>query len=151
MLSGDEALAAEILALFKAFLAACDASAIGVDPVTPIVVPVPTAPAGPGVTSVGPAPVAPVPTAPVGPGVTPVGPAPVAPVVVSVAPVVVPVNPGTGVTAPTGTNKGLNVQTAVITEDNSAAVTLIAALLAIGVAVPAATAARMRRLERAQR
>lgn len=131
MLSGDEALAAEILALFKAFLSACDASAIGVDPVTPIVVPVPTAPAGPGVTSV--------------------GPAPVAPVVVSVAPVVVPVNPGTGVTAPTGTSKGLNVQTAVITEDNSAAVTLIAALLAIGVAVPAATAVRMRRLERAQR
>lgn len=120
-LSGNEALAGELLALFKAFLAACDASAIGVDP----------------------APVAPAPVVPAGQGVTPVGPAPVAPVVVA------PAAPG-AVAAPTGTNKGLNVQTAVATEDNSAAVALIAALLAVGVAVPAITAARMRRLERAQ-
>ncbi|WP_394251184.1 hypothetical protein [Arthrobacter pityocampae] len=120
-LSGNEALAGELLGLFKAFLAACDASAIGVDP----------------------APVAPAPVVPAGQGVTPVGPAPVAPVVVA------PVAPG-AVAAPTGTNKGLNVQTAVATEDNSAAVALIAALLAVGVAVPAVTAARMRRLERAQ-
>ncbi|WP_167399060.1 hypothetical protein [Arthrobacter pityocampae] len=120
-LSGNEALAGELLALFKAFLAACDASAIGVDP----------------------APVAPAPVVPAGQGVTPVGPAPVAPVVVA------PVAPG-AVAAPTGTNKGLNVQTAVATEDNSAAVALIAALLAAGVAVSAVTAARMRRLERAQ-
>ncbi|WP_434995793.1 hypothetical protein [Arthrobacter sp. Ld5] len=116
-LSGNEALAEELLGLFKAFLAACDANAIGVDP----------------------APVAPAPVVPAGQGVTPV------------APVVAPVAPGAVVTAPTGTNKGLNVQTAVVAEDNSAAVTLIAALLALGVAVPAVTAARMRRLERAQR
>lgn len=96
-LSGDEALAAELLALFKAFLVACDASAIGVDPVTP----------------------------------TPV---------VNQAPTV----------TPTGTNRGLNVQTAVPVKDDSSAVALIAALLAVGVAVPVATAARMRRLERAQ-
>ena len=43
------------------------------------------------------------------------------------------------------------VLTAVTTEDNSPAIALIAALLAVGVAVPLATAARMRRLERAQR
>ncbi|WP_104167126.1 hypothetical protein [Arthrobacter sp. SX1312] len=109
----------EILALFEAFLAACDAEAIGVDP------------AGPGITPVGPAPVA-VPAAPVAVPAPPAAPSAVVP-------------------APTGTNKGLNVQTAVATEDNSAAVALIAALLAVGVAVPAATAARMRRLERAQR
>ncbi len=128
-LGGDEVLAAQIVELFKAFLAACDASAIGVDPVVPIAVPV---------TPV--VPVAPVAPAPVVTDVTVVTPAPV---VVTPAPVVV---------APvTGTNKGLNVQTAVNTEDNSAAVTLIAALLAVGVAVPVATGARMRRLERAQR
>jgi hypothetical protein len=125
-LGGDDVLAAEIVSLFKAFLAACDAGAIGVDPATPIAVPV-------------------APVAPVGPGVTPVGPAPVAPEVVVVTPAPVVVAPVTG------TNKGLNVQTAVNTEDNSAAVTLIAALLAVGVAVPVATGARMRRLERAQR
>lgn len=107
-LSGDEALAAELVALFKAFLAACNASAIGVDTVTPVVVAAPVAP-------------------------------------------VTTVAPAAGVPAPTGTNKGLNVQTAVATEDSSAAVALIAALLAVGVAVPLATAARMRRLERAQR
>ncbi|MHA7240941.1 hypothetical protein [Arthrobacter sp. TMS1-12-1] len=122
-LNMDEALANEILALFEAFLTACDAGAIGVDPA---------------------------PVVPTGPGVTPVVPAPVVPVAVPPAPVAVPATPGPVVTAPTGTNKGLNVQTAVATEDNSAAVTLIAALLALGVAVPAATAARMRRLERAQ-
>ncbi|MHA7145754.1 hypothetical protein ACX80U_13665 [Arthrobacter sp. TmT3-37] len=115
-LSGDAVLAQQLLDLFKAFLAACDAGAIGVDPVTPVVVP----------------------AAPV---------APVAPVAAPAA----PVTPGAVVKAPAGTNKGLNVQTAVATEDNSAAVTLIAALLAVGVAVPVATAARMRRLERAQR
>lgn len=119
-LGGDDALAAQIVELFKAFLATCDASAIGFDPVTPIAVPV--------------TPVVPVvPVAPVAPEVVVVTPAPV---------VVAPV---------TGTNQGLNVQTAVATEDNSVAITLIAALLAAGVAVPAATAARMRRLERAQR
>ena len=123
-LNVDAALADEILTLFKAFLAACDADAVGVDPA-------PVGPAGPGVTPVGPAPVA----------------VPAAPVVVPAAPAA----PSTVVTAPTGTNKGLNVQTAVATEDNTAAVALIAALLAVGVAVPAATAARMRRLERAQR
>ncbi|AUZ88987.1 hypothetical protein CVO76_16045 [Arthrobacter agilis] len=115
-LSGDAVLAQQLLDLFKAFLAACDAGAIGVDPVTPVVVP----------------------AAPV---------APVAPVAAPAA----PVTPGAVVKAPAGTNKGLNVQTAVATEDNSAAVALIAALLAVGVAVPVATAARMRRLERAQR
>ncbi|OUM43657.1 hypothetical protein CI784_05655 [Arthrobacter agilis] len=115
-LSGNEALAAELLGLFKAFLAACDASAIGVDPVTPVVV-------------------------------VPVAPAPAAPV----APVTPGAGTGNGVVAPTGTNKGLNVQTAVVSEDNSPAVALLAALLAVGVAVPVATAARMRRLERAQR
>ncbi|MBG6218208.1 hypothetical protein IWX75_002689 [Arthrobacter sp. CAN_A6] len=117
LLGGDDAAAAEILALFKAFLAACDASAIGVDPVTPVTVP-----------------------------------APVAPVITPAAPVtrVAPVAKGAPV-APVATNKGLNVQTAVVGEDNNgAAVALIAALLAVGVAVPAATAARMRRLERAQ-
>ncbi len=120
-LSGNEALAAELLELFKAFLAACDATAIGVDPVVPVVV-----------APVTPAPVVPVaPVAPVAPGA---GVAPAAPV-----------------KAPVATNKGLNVQTAVTTEDNSPAVALIAALLAVGVAVPVATAARMRRLERAQR
>ncbi|MGV0109579.1 hypothetical protein [Arthrobacter sp. CP30] len=111
-LSGNEALAAELLDLFKAFLAACDASAIGVDPVVPVVV-------------------APVTPAPVVPG-TGAAPAPVA-------------------KAPVASNKGLNVQTAVTTEDNNPAVALIAALLAVGVAVPVATAARMRRLERAER
>ncbi|BBE21517.1 hypothetical protein MN0502_04000 [Arthrobacter sp. MN05-02] len=115
-LSGDAVLAQQLLDLFKAFLAACDAGAIGVDPVVPVVVP----------------------AAPV---------APVAPVAAPAAPVA----PGAVAKAPTGTNKGLNVQTAVATEDNSAAVALIAALLAVGVAVPVATAARMRRLERAQR
>jgi hypothetical protein len=119
-LSGNEALAAEILALFKGFLAACDASAIGVDPVTPVVVPA-----------------------------VPVAPAPVAPGTGTGTNVTAPT--GTTVTAPTGTNKGLNVQTAVVTEDNSPAIALLAALLAVGVAVPVATAARMRRLERAQR
>lgn len=127
-LGGDEALAAQIVELFKAFLTACDASAIGVDPVVPIVTPVTPAPE---VVVVTPA-----------PEVTVVTPAPQVTVVTPAPQVVAPV---------TGTNKGLNVQTAVATEDNSAAMTLIAALLAVGVAVPAATAARMRRLERAQR
>ncbi|KNC19329.1 hypothetical protein AC792_07050 [Arthrobacter sp. RIT-PI-e] len=125
-LGGDEALAAQIVELFKAFLAACDASAIGVDPVVPIVTPVTPAPVV-------------------------VTPAPEV-VVVTPAPEVTVVTPAPVAVAPaTGTNKGLNVQTAVATEDNSAAMTLIAALLAVGVAVPMATAARMRRLERAQR
>ncbi|WP_104180554.1 hypothetical protein [Arthrobacter sp. B0490] len=123
-LSGNEALAAELLELFKGFLAACDASAIGVDPVVPVVPVVPAA-------------------------VTPVGQAPVAPVAGVPAPT--GVTAPTGTAAPTGTNKGLNVQTAVVTEDDSAAVALLAALLAVGVAVPVATAARMRRLERVQR
>ncbi len=98
-LSGDEALAAELLELFKAFLAACDAGAIGVTPVVNATVPVTVIP-------------------------TPV---------------------------PTGTNKGMNVQTAAATEDNSAALALIAGLLAAGVAVPVTMAARLRRLERTQR
>jgi hypothetical protein len=98
-LSGDEALAAELLELFKAFLAACDAGAIGVTPVVNPTVPVTVIP-------------------------TPV---------------------------PTGTNKGMNVQTAAATEDNSAALALIAGLLAAGVAVPVTMAARLRRLERTQR
>jgi len=134
-------LAAQIVELFKAFLAACDASAIGVDPVVPIVAPevVPVTPA-PEVVPVTPA-----------PEVVVVTPAPEV-TVVTPAPEVTVVTPAPQVVAPvTGTNKGLNVQTAVATEDNSAAITLIAALLAVGVAVPAATAARMRRLERAQR
>ncbi|OUM43412.1 hypothetical protein [Arthrobacter sedimenti] len=127
-INSDEAVAAELLVLFKAFLAACDAGAIGVEPVTPVVVPVPVAPV-----------------------VTPVVPVTVAPVTVAPVTVAPATGTGSGVAAPTGTNKGLNVQTAVATEDDSPAVALLAALLAVGVAVPVATAARMRRLARAQR
>lgn len=117
-----EAVADQLLGLFEAFLAACDASAIGADPVTPVVVPAPVA-----------TPVVPVTAA-----------APAAPAVV---PGVAPVAP-----APVATNQGLNVQTAAAAENTGGpALALIAALLAAGVAVPMATAARMRRLERAQR
>ncbi|RJT94892.1 hypothetical protein D6T65_17305 [Arthrobacter frigidicola] len=70
---------------------------------------------------------------------------------IGVTPVVNPTVPVTVIPTPTGTNKGMNVQTAAATEDNSAALALIAGLLAAGVAVPVAMAARMRRLERAQR
>lgn len=116
-----EAVADQLLGLFEAFLAACDASAIGADPVTPVVVPAPVVP------------------------VTPV--TPVAPAAPAVVPGVAPVAP-----APVATNQGLNVQTAAAAEDTGGpALALIAALLAAGVAVPMATAARMRRLERAQR
>ncbi|THJ65809.1 hypothetical protein E8P82_11025 [Arthrobacter echini] len=129
----DEAVADQLLGLFEAFLAACDASAIGTDPVPPVVVPVPV----PVTPEVIPAPGAPV----VPPG------APVAPALVPAATPVAPMAP-----APVATNRGLNVQTAAAPEESTApALALIAGLLAVGVAVPVATAARMRRLERAQR
>lgn len=97
-LSGDAVLAQQLLDLFEAFLAACSANAIGVDPAA-----LPAAPAA----------------------------------------------PGAGVTASAGSNRGLNVQTAAA--EDSPAAALIAALLAVGVAVPVTMAVRMRRLERTQR
>ncbi|MHC5559065.1 hypothetical protein [Kocuria sp. U4B] len=126
----DEATADELLGLFKQFLTAC----AGVDGGSPVVAPVGTipvaAPAVPGETV--PVPAAPEQAAPVAPA-----PVPAAPVVPAPAPA-----------APVAVNAGMNIQTAAEPEAQPGAA-LVAALAAAGIAVPAAAAARMRRLERA--
>jgi hypothetical protein len=62
-----------------------------------------------------------------------------------------PAGAGTANTAVVATNKGLNVQTAAKAEPGAhPGVALLAGLLAAGIAVPAAVALRMRRLERSR-
>jgi hypothetical protein len=116
----DESSAADLAGLFDAFLAACNPDSSGVDPaVTPPV----TAPGVPPVSA-------------------PEGTTPGVANAVSVA----PAGAGTGKVA---TNKGLNVQTAAQAEPAvHPGLALLAGLLAAGIAVPAAVALRMRRLER---
>jgi hypothetical protein len=59
--------------------------------------------------------------------------------------------PAGGGTVAAATNKGLNVQTAAEAEPGvHAGLALLAGLLAAGIAVPAAVAVRMRRLERSR-
>jgi hypothetical protein len=117
----DEASAADLAGLFEAFLAACNPDSTGVDPVTPPV----SAPV----------------TAPVtAPGST-------TPAVANA----VNETPAGGGTALAATNKGLNVQTAAEAEPGvHPGLALLAGLLAAGIAVPAAVAMRMRRLERSR-
>jgi hypothetical protein len=119
----DEASAADLAGLFEAFLTACNPDSPGTDPVMP--------PAAP--------PVAGPVTGPVtGPGST-------TPDVAN--PVDLP-NAGGGNPA-IATNRGLNVQTAAEAEPGvHPGLALLAGLLAAGIAVPAAVALRMRRLER---
>lgn len=114
-ISLDETSAANLMGLFKAFLAACNPDAIGVDPVgtPPITAPGSTTPTDTNPVSLTPA--------------------------------------GSG-TATVATNKGLNVQTAAEVEPAThAGLALLAGLLAAGIAVPAAVAVRMRRLERTRK
>ena len=117
----DEDSAADLAGLFEAFLAACNPDSTGVDPVTPPV----SAPV----------------TAPVtAPGST-------TPAVANA----VNETPAGGGTALAATNKGLNVQTAAEAEPGvHPGLALLAGLLAAGIAVPAAVAMRMRRLERSR-
>ncbi|GEO97033.1 hypothetical protein [Kocuria turfanensis] len=129
MLTLDEATAERILALFQQFLAACDAAGTGTPITTPVAVPAPVAPAAP----------VPVVTAPT--------PAPVAapvPAAVPVAPVVTAPEQA----APMGMNPGLNMQTAATAHHEHPGAALVAGLLAAGIAVPAAVAVRMLRLQR---
>ena len=122
----DEASAANLMGLFQAFLAACNPDAIGVDPVgTPVVSP--PAVAVPVNASESTTPVV----------ANPVGAA--------------PAGAGTARTAAVATNRGLNVQTAAAAEPGvHPGLALLAGLLAAGIAVPAAVALRMRRLERSR-
>ncbi|GAA1267623.1 hypothetical protein [Arthrobacter pascens] len=121
----DEASAENLLGLFQAFLAACNPDAIGVDPVgTPVVTPPVAAPVNASESTT--------------PEVAnPVG-----------AP---PAGAGTAKTAAVATNRGLNIQTAAAAEPGvHPGLALLAGLLAAGIAVPAAVALRMRRLERSR-
>ena len=121
----DEASAENLMGLFQAFLAACNPDAIGVDPVgTPVVTPPVAAPVNASESTT--------------PAVAnPVG-----------AP---PAGTGTAKTAAVATNKGLNIQTAAVAEPGvHPGLALLAGLLAAGIAVPAAVALRMRRLERSR-
>ncbi|MDR6555779.1 hypothetical protein J2809_000110 [Arthrobacter pascens] len=121
----DEASAENLLGLFQAFLAACNPDAIGVDPVgTPVVTPPVAAPVNASESTT--------------PAVAnPVG-----------AP---PAGAGTAKTAAVATNRGLNIQTAAAAEPGvHPGLALLAGLLAAGIAVPAAVALRMRRLERSR-
>lgn len=117
----DEASAENLMGLFQAFLAACNPDAIGVDPVgTPVVTPPVNASES---------------TTPA--VANPVG-----------AP---PAGTGTAKTAAVATNRGLNIQTAAVAEPGvHPGLALLAGLLAAGIAVPAAVALRMRRLERSR-
>jgi hypothetical protein len=119
----DETSAADLAGLFEAFLAACNPDSPGADPVTP---PVTGPVAGPDTAA---------------PGRT-------TPALANA----VDVTPALGGTAAVATNKGLNVQTAAKAEPVVHPVlALLAGLLAAGIAVPAAVAMRMRRLERSRR
>ncbi|GAB2603679.1 hypothetical protein GCM10009696_06490 [Kocuria himachalensis] len=132
MLALDETAAEQILALFKQFLAACDGAGTGTPVTTPVVTPAPAAP-------VAPAPVIAIPA-----------PAPVT----EPAPVAVPAPAATMVVAapeqavPVPMNPGMNMQTAATTDQEHPGVALVTALLAAGIAVPAAVAVRMHRLQR---
>jgi hypothetical protein len=127
VLALDEASSERLLALFKQFLAACE----GVGGGAPV-----TAPVG---NPVAPAPVAPAPAAP--------APAPDAPV--TVEPVVIAAPAAPAPAASVAVNPGLNIQTAAGAErEPHPGAALVAALLAAGIAVPAATALRMHRLQR---
>ncbi|MFF2316406.1 hypothetical protein ACFVTE_09070 [Arthrobacter sp. NPDC058097] len=122
----DEATANGLAGLFEAFVAACDPDSTGVDPVTPPV----TGPGTPPVT---------------GPGTVPGS---TTPAVAGAA----DVTPAGGGTALAATNRGLNVQTAAKAEPAvHPGLALLSGLLAAGIAVPAAVAMRMRRLERSRR
>ncbi|HEY3574538.1 MAG TPA: hypothetical protein VGK98_12025 [Arthrobacter sp.] len=119
----DETSAADLAGLFEAFLAACNPDSPGADPVTP---PVTGPVAGPDTAA---------------PGRT-------TPALANA----VDVTPALGGTAAVATNKGLNVQTAAKAEPVvHPGLALLAGLLAAGIAVPAAVAMRMRRLERSRR
>lgn len=122
----DESSAADLAGLFEAFLAACNPDSPGTDPaVTP-----PAAPPGAG----------PV-TAPV---TTPGSTTPEAASAVNL--------PATGGTVAVATNKGLNVQAAAkAAPEPHPGLALLAGLVAAGIAVPAAVALRMRRLERGRK
>lgn len=116
----DETSAADLAGLFEAFLAACNPDSPGADPVTP---PVTGPVAGPDTAA---------------PGST-------TPAVANA----VNVTPAVGGTPLAATNRGLNVQTAARAEPVvHPGLALLAGLLAAGIAVPAAVAMRMRRLER---
>lgn len=125
----DEATAMEITRLFEAFLRACNPDPVDEEPVnTPVVTPVDTSGGTPQST-------------------TPAGTNPVSATPVGAA-------PGGGTTAVpvAGVNRGLNVQTAAAAEPaDHPGTALLAGLLAAGIAVPAAVALRMRRLQRARR
>jgi hypothetical protein len=122
----DEASAADLAGLFEAFLTACNPDSPGTDPVTPPVTPPVTGP---------------VPAPATSPGST----TPDAANAVDLA------NSGAG-TAAVATNRGLNVQTAAEAEPGvHPGLALLAGLLAAGIAVPAAVALRMRRLERSSK
>lgn len=125
MLALDEATAEQILVLFKQFLAACDGAGIGAPVTTPVVAPAPAAPVAP----------APVVTTP-------------APVPVAVPAPVAPVLTAPEQAAPAAMNPGMNMQTAATIDQEHPGVALVAALLAAGIAVPAAVAVRMHRLQR---
>lgn len=123
----DEASSEQLLVLFKQFLAACEGTGGGAPVITPVADPA--------------APVAPAPAAP--------APVVLAPAPVAVDPVVVAVPEQAAPTAPVGVNPGLNIQTAAATDrDPHPGAALVAALLAAGIAVPAATALRLHRLQR---
>ncbi|MDQ1059829.1 hypothetical protein QFZ23_003730 [Arthrobacter globiformis] len=121
----DEATATNLMGLFEAYVTACNPGAVGVDPVaTPPV----TAPGG-------------ITTSPV------TAPESTTPAVANA----VNVAPAKAGTAAAVTNKGLNVQTAAEAEPGvHPGLALLAGLLAAGIAVPAAVAVRMRRLERSR-
>lgn len=124
----DQETSDAIMALFEAFLDACNPDAIGVDPVvTPPAVTTPVGTSG-GTTPGGSNPAS----------VTPVGGAPVG---------------GTTAVPVAGVNRGLNVQTAAAAAEpvDHPGLALLAGLLAAGIVVPTAVALRMRRLERSHR
>jgi hypothetical protein len=119
----DETSAANLAGLFEAFLAACNPDSPGADPVTPPV------------------------TGPVA-GRDTAAPGSTTPALAKA----VDATPAAGGTAAVATNKGLNVQTAAKSEPVvHPGLALLAGLLAAGIAVPAAVAMRMRRLERSRR
>lgn len=131
MLALDEAAAEQIMVLFKQFLTACDGAGIGAPVTTPVAAPAPDAP-------VAPAPVVTTPTPAPAAELTPIPvPAPVAPVVTAPEPA-----------APVAMNPGMNMQTAATTDQQHPGTALVTALLAAGIAVPAAVAVRMHRLQR---
>ncbi|WP_395398513.1 hypothetical protein ACHMXB_11835 [Arthrobacter sp. UC242_113] len=138
----DEASATSLMGLFEGYLTACDPDSPGVDPVVPPVTPPVVPPVAPPVNAPGSTPV----NAPGGtPGNAPGSTTPAVAGAVSAT----PAGGGTGAVA---TNKGLNVQTAVEAEpNNDPGLALLAGLLAAGIAVPAAVARRLRRMERTRK